>query len=149
MLFGAAIAQLAMTTRPVTIRALPSGENSFFEMASPDAHSLVLFKYATKPKSPWPFTVTRSQLELLTGGEETVSLARRFLALVCQMDGVCLVALSEFHRIVTPRKREHQWGLAVSRPTGGSYRIAGPGKRQLDRTIPRTRWATAILDGGE
>jgi hypothetical protein len=149
MLFGAAIAQLAMSNRPITIQEFPSGDNSLFEISSDDVHSLVLFKYAAKPKSPWPFTVTRSQLDILTNADRNVSGHRRFFALVCRIDGVCLLSLSEFHRIVTPDSLDYQWGLSVSRPAGGSYRVNGPGRRRLDRTIARTRWATSILDGTE
>jgi hypothetical protein len=149
MLFGAAIAQLAMSNRPITIQEFPDGDNSFFEIGCDDVHSLVLFKYATKPKSSWPFTVTRSQLDSLTNADRNISGHRRFFALVCRMDGVCLLSLPEFHRVVTPEPLDYQWGLSVSRPSGGSYRVSGPGRKKLPRTVPRTRWATAILDGAE
>ena len=53
LLMGAALAQLALTGRPVTIHERPGLERSLFDIGANDALASVLFKYSTRRKSPW------------------------------------------------------------------------------------------------
>lgn len=146
LLMGAALAQLAVTGRPVTIHERPGLERSLFDIGSNEALASVLFKYSTRRKSPWHFTVTREQLEALRGRAPTLPLSRRYFALVCHTDGVCLLSLEDLFEIVSIRRDETQWGLSVSRPQSAQYRVSGPGREALDRTIPRSRWTTELFE---
>jgi hypothetical protein len=146
LLIGASLAQLATTGRAVTIHERPGLESCLFDIRSDGAVSSVLFKYSTRRKSPWYFTVTREQLEALRGRAPDLPPSRRYFALVCHTDGVCLVSLDDFDEIVTVRRQENQWGLSVSRPRSSQYRVSGPGKELLDRAVPRSRWTTAIFE---
>jgi hypothetical protein len=142
LLIGASLAQLATTGRPVTIHERPGLERCLFDIMSDGAVSSVLFKYSTRVKTPWQFTVTREQFEALRGRAPALPYSRRYFALVCHMDGVCLISLDEFLEIVSVRRQDVQWGLSVSRPQSAQYRVSGPGRQQLDRSVPRSRWTT-------
>ena len=143
LLFGAALAQLVMRNWPVMIKERPETENNLFEFHSGGGKALVLFKYATQRKTPWYFTVTGSQITVLSSATITVLDTRRYLALICHLEGVCLLSLAEFTGLVTPGSE--QYGLSVSRPPNGQFRVSGPGKATLDRAIPRSRWTKEIL----
>jgi hypothetical protein len=146
LLVGAALAQLALTSRPVTIHERPGLEECLFDIRSEGAVSCVLFKYSTRRRSPWYFTVTREQLEALRGRAPALPLSRRYFALVCYTDGVCLMSLDDFSAIVAVRRDDKQWGLSVSRPHSAQYRVSGPGREVLERTIPRSRWTTELFE---
>jgi hypothetical protein len=146
LLVGAALAQLATTGRPVTIHERPGLERCLFDVNSEAASSSVLFKYATRRKSPWQFTVSREQLEALRGRAPLLPPSRRFFALICHTDGVCTISLQDFLEIVKVRRQDRQWGLSVSRPESTQYRVSGPGRQMLDRAIPRSRWTTVIFE---
>lgn len=143
LLFGAALAQLVMRNWPIMIRERPESDNNLFEFSSGGGKALVLFKYATQPKSPWHFTVTGAQVSAISEPSIAVSTERRFLALICHLDGVCLLGMNEFVSITTPGAE--QYGLSVARPTNSSFRVSGPGRVALDGVIPRTRWTKEIL----
>jgi hypothetical protein len=146
LLIGASFAQLATTGRALTIHERPGLERCLFDIRSEGAESSVLFKYSTRRKSPWYFTVTREQLDALRGRAPALPPSRRYFALVCHTDGVCLVSLDDFFEIVSVRREDQQWGLSVSRPQSTQYRVSGPGREMLDRTIPRSRWTTEIFE---
>lgn len=146
LLIGASLAQLATTGRPVTIHERPGLESCLFDIHSEGATSSVLFKYSTRRKSPWYFSVTREQLEALSKRAPALPPSRRFFALVCYTDGVCLVSLDDFYEVATVRRQDEYWGLSVSRPPSSSYRVSGPGREILQRTIARTRWTTEMLE---
>jgi hypothetical protein len=145
LLIGAALAQLAMTGHAVTIHERPGLESCLFDIKSDGFSASVLFKYSTRRKSPWYFTVAREQFEALRGRAPVLPLSRRYFALVCHMDGVCLISLEEFLEIVTVKRSESQWGLSVSRPQASRFRVSGPGRESLDRTIARSRWTTEFF----
>jgi hypothetical protein len=145
LLIGASLAQLATTGRPVTIHERPGLERCLFDILSDGAVSSVLFKYSTRRKSPWQFTVTREQLDALRGRAPALPYSRRYFALVCYTDGVCLVSLDDFLEIVKVQRKDLQWGVSVSRGHSTQYRVSGPGRELLERTVPRSRWTTEIF----
>jgi hypothetical protein len=147
LLFGAALAQLVSHGRPVTIHERPDGDNSLFDIRSGAISSLVLLKYATRAKSPWYFTLTEDQLALLSAVHLHYAMERRFMALVCHLDGVCLLSLAQFNQLVQPGSDAVGWGISISRPPRGQYRVCGPARRRLDVAIARSRWVAEILDG--
>ena len=146
LLIGASLAQLAMTGRAVTIHERPGLERCLFDIKSDGVTASVLFKYSTRRKSPWYFTVGREQFEALRDRAPTLPLSRRYFALVCHTDGVCLISLEDFLEIVKVKRAESQWGLSVSRPQSSSYRVSGPGRESLGRTIARSRWTTEFFE---
>jgi hypothetical protein len=146
---GGALAQLAMTGRAVTIHERPGVERCLFDIRTDANVSSVLFKYSTRRKSPWHFTVTREQLETLKNRAPALPLSRRYFALVCYLDGVCLISLDDFFEIVSVRRDDTQWGLSVTRPRAAQYRVSGPGRQVLDHTIARSRWTTELVNSEE
>lgn len=146
LLMGGALAQLAMTGRAVTIHERPGVERCLFDIRTDDAVSSVLFKYSTRRKSPWYFTVTREQLEALRNRAPALPPSRRYFALVCHIDGVCLISLDDFCTAVRIRRDDIQWGVSVSRPRSAQYHVSGPGRRALEGAIPRSRWTTEFFN---
>lgn len=144
LLMGGALAQLAMTGRAVTIHERPGVERCLFDIQA-DVVSSVLFKYSTRKKSPWYFTVTREQLEALRNRAPRLPESRRYFALVCHIDGVCLISLDDFSEIVRVHRDDSQWGVSVSRPRSAQYHVRGPARRVLERAIPRSRWTTEFF----
>jgi hypothetical protein len=146
LLMGGALARLAMTGRPVTIHERPGVERCLFDICADARVSSVLFKYSTRRKSPWHFTVTREQLEALENRAPALPLSQRYFALVCYTDGVCVISLEDFFEIVSIRRDDTQWGLSVSRPRSAQYRVSGPGREVLGRAIARSRWTTELVE---
>jgi hypothetical protein len=142
LLFGAAIAQLCMRNWPVLIRERAESQNTLFQISSGGGKALVLFKYSTAAKSPWHFTVTKSQHDLLVDPDVTCPVERRYMALICYLEGVCLLSIDQFHSITSASEDAN---LTVARPQGGQFRVNGPGRKELDCTIPRSRWTKEIL----
>jgi hypothetical protein len=96
LLIGASLAQLAMTGQQVTIHERPGLESCLFDIISDGGTYSVLFKYSTRRKSPWYFSVSREQLEAVRGRAPGLPFSRRYFALVCHTDGVCLISLDDF-----------------------------------------------------
>jgi len=146
MLFiGAAFSELAMSGRKVTIHERPGLESALFDIISNENSSSVLFKYSTKKKHPWYFSITKEQLSALETRAPGLSPDRRFFALICYLDGICLVSLEDFRKVVSVRRKDVSWGLSISRPASSQYRVSGPAKNILPYTVPRTRWIKDIL----
>jgi hypothetical protein len=142
LLFGAAIAQLCMRNWPVLIRERAESQNTLFQISSGGGKALVLFKYSTAAKSPWQFSVTTAQYGLLAEPDLDCPQERRYMALICYLEGVCLLSNEEFLSIASPSEDAT---LSVSRPPGGQFRVSGPGRKELDSAIPRSRWTKEIL----
>ena len=142
LLFGAAIAQLCMRNWPVLIRERAESQNTLFQISSGGGKALVLFKYSTAAKSPWHFTVTKAQYGMLAEPNLACPQERRYMALICYLEGVCLLSSDEFLTIASPSEDAN---LTVSRPHGGQFRVGGPGRKELDSAIPRSRWTKEIL----
>jgi hypothetical protein len=142
---GGALTQLAMTGRAVTIHERPGVERCLFDIRTDQNVSSVLFKYSTRVRSPWYFSVTRDQLEALKNRAPALPPTRRYFALVCHTDGVCALSLDEFFQVVSIRRDDSQWGLSVSRSRSTQYRVSGPGRQALDHTIARSRWTTELI----
>lgn len=142
LLFGAAIAQLCMRNWPVLIRERAESQNTLFQISSGGGKALVLFKYSTAAKSPWHFTVTTAQYGMLSERDLACPQERRYMALICYLEGVCLLSNDEFLSIGSSSE---DIALTVSRPHGGQFRVSGPGRKELESTIPRSRWTKEIL----
>jgi hypothetical protein len=142
LLFGAAIAQLCMRNWPVLIRERAESQNTLFQISSGGGKALVLFKYSTAAKSPWHFTVTSAQYGLLAEPGLECPKERRYMALICYLEGVCLLSSDEFLTIASPSEDNN---LTISRAHGGQFRVNGPGRTELASAIPRSRWTKEIL----
>lgn len=143
LLFGAAVAQVIMQDKPLYIKERPESQNNLFEFCTSVGHSLVLFKYSTKNRSPWQFTLPRKQMGLLIDCETSVYADKRFTALICGLDGVCLVDLMQLTQLVDVDQA--QSGLSVRRPRSGSYRVSGPKRVKIAGAVPRNRWTKEIV----
>ena len=143
LLFGAAVAQIIMEDKALFIKERPESQNTLFEFRATEGHALVLFKYSTKTRSPWQFTLPASQLALLEDCNVSVVAKRRFAALICHLDGICLLDLTEIHTLTDLDAT--QFSISVSRSPRGSYRVSGPRKVTLPKSIPRKRWTREIV----
>lgn len=142
-MFGAAVAQVIMRNRALYVKERPESQNNFFEFRAVEAHTLVLFKYSTRTKPPWHFNISESQLQLLEDCDAAVAKPLRFAALICHLDGICLLDLPQLATLIGNRSVQN--GISVWRPPRGSYRVRGPGRVALENPVPRSRWTAAIV----
>ena len=129
--------------RPVTIEHLSDVHDSMFRVSRDGSNAAILFKTSTATRRRWPFALTGQELEALQNSTVTSPLENRYLALVCRQDGICLIPLEVLLTLVS-RDAQQTQTLSISRPKGGSYRASGPGKTQLERTIPASDWPVRL-----
>ena len=88
-----------------------------------NSHLLVLLKYSTRTRSPWGFTFTPAEQELL---QEKGSELRTIIGLVCGADGIAAFPYDAYLKIAAPRKgaihvscyRQHREHYEVNGPDG-------------------------------
>src|SRR6266404_3924964 len=62
---------------------------------------LILMKYSARGRSPWAFTFTSDEQELL---RKSATQTRTTIALICGADGVAALTYDKFQSIAVPRK---------------------------------------------
>jgi hypothetical protein len=97
-------------------------------------HLLVHFKYSTKGRSPWAFTFTHDEQELMQGKCFQI---KTVIALICGSDGVAAVTYQDYLKIALPRKVAVH--IACYRQHGEHYEINGP-DGQLDGKVSPSSW---------
>lgn len=147
VLHGAAIAQVLDEVEDVTI-AMKKNWHYYLYSFTRSRHryqdrAIVLMKYSTKPLSAWQFTFSDEEEKALADVAKHLYAHRRFIAFICNRDGVCCVSEDELRTVVDGRLGGKN--VSVSRPGNSSYRLSGPGRNQLDRKIPRSDWPKALF----
>lgn len=129
---GAALHLLARTGKIAGLRYTPP----FFVI---NDCTLVLLKYSTKNRSPWAFTFTADEQQLL---ESKAAKNRVVIALVCGNDGIAAFSYRNYLTIAPASKS----ALAIScrRLHREHYEVRGP-VGSLAEKVPPANWLR-ILD---
>lgn len=94
----------------------------------------ICLKYSTRGRSPWGFTFTPDEQELL---KIRASKFRIVIALVCGADGVAAFTYESYISIATLAKSALH--IACYRQHGEHYEVKGPNGR-LDEKIAPSNW---------
>lgn len=103
----------------------------FFEI---DDQLRIYLKYSTRVRSPWGFTFTGTEQELLARSH---SVPDTLIGLICGSDGVAAIDAEDFRTIVSPRKSAIH--IACHRLHGEHYEVRGP-DGTLAKKIPPSAW---------
>lgn len=145
LLHGAALARLFRPGRELRITASEALRSTYL-VATEVRCVAVMFKYATKKTSPWQFTFSADQAAVLEGLDRQHGQRDVYLALICHTDGVCCVQLSELDEVGVELDQLANTALYVKRPRRGSYWLRGPGRVDLGRAIPLSRWPDELYE---
>jgi hypothetical protein len=99
----------------------------------------ILLKYSTKGRSPWGFTLTPDEQQLLAS-QVTPDF---IVGLICGSDGVAAFNATELGAIATFNGAGIH--LACYRRHGEHYEVSGPDGSML-RKIPPSRWQHILDD---
>lgn len=97
-----------------------------------DRSACLLIKYTTKARSPWRFTLSESELRVLTDFRKQVAIV--VIALVCGGDGICALEWDEVERLVP----ESGGWISCKRRHNTAYGVAGQ-LGSLNRKVPLNR----------
>jgi hypothetical protein len=102
----------------------------------------IYLKYSTRGRSPWSFTFTAQEQQLI--GEQG-KCRRLILGLVCGADGVAALEYTRYVAIAS--LRETSIGLSCSRKYNEHYAISGPDGEMTGKIAP-VLWQQ-VLNNGE
>ena len=124
---GAALHLIARTGRIANIRYEPP----FFMFNDRIA---VLLKYSTKNRSPWGFTFTADEQNLL---QEVAPRFQTVIGLICGADGVAAFGYESYLSVASPRNAAVH--ISCYRRHREHYEVAGP-DGWLDRKVAPSSW---------
>lgn len=119
--------------------------SSIYLIESNSSKSAILFKVSTKPKSAWSFTFStqeESALDILYKKYPNFTV---FIALVCHKDGICCIAEQRLWSILDKNSGIGGQYISVSRQPHGSYHVNGPGRQQMEQTVPQNDWPRVVF----
>jgi hypothetical protein len=102
----------------------------------------VLLKYSTKGRSPWGFTFTTDEQQVLARVRSEG--VRCILGLVCGSDGVAAIDENDYFTIAAPRDAAVH--IACYRSHREHYEVNGPDGTLL-RKVPPLAWQRILGDG--
>ena len=103
---------------------------------------LVLLKYSTKGRSPWGFTFTTDEQEILqkkAAGHKVV------IGLVCGADGVATFTYDGYRSVASPRNAAVH--ISCYRKHGEHYEVNGPDGTLQGKVAP-SNWQRILEHGG-
>ena len=133
---GAALHQLVRCNELTRIEY----DNPFFLL---DNRFLVYFKYSTKGRSPWGFTFTKEEQELL---ELRAQKNRIVIGLVCGAGGVAAMSFSSYSRLA--HRSNSSIHIACHRRHGEHYEVTGPDGAMNGKVSP-SKWQRILQDQAE
>lgn len=146
---GAAFLRLINYGEQISI-AHPSWiHNSIYLIETNTSKSAVLFKLSTKPKSAWSFTLSsqeESALDILYKKYPDFTV---FIALICHKDGICCIAQQRLWSILDKNAGISGQHISVSRHPHGSYHVSGPGRQEMEQTVPQSDWPRVVFASRE
>jgi len=147
MLHGSALLRLIESEDIATTTFDFSREihTSAYRVSRDGTHVGLLLKLSTARKSPWPFVFTRSELLAIARYKQKHPRDVFFLGLVCHRDGICCVALNTILELLEADETLESKRIAVRRPPGGSYWLAGPHRVKAERCIPMNAWPYSLF----
>jgi hypothetical protein len=144
-LHGAAFLRLIDHGERLTITHTSSIHSSIYLVETEISKSAILFKVSKKPKSAWSFTFSSKEelaLDTLHSKYQGISV---FLAFICHKDGICCMSQERLWSILDKNAGIADQHISVSRKTHGSYHISGPGRQQMDQTVPQNDWPRVLF----
>lgn len=124
---GAALHLLARTGQVTSLRYEPP-----FFIAN--ERLLLLLKYSTRVRSPWGFTFTPDEQQVL---QERASAFRTFVGLICGADGVAAFAYDSYRQIAAHSNAAIH--VSCYRRHREHYEVNGP-DGTLDRKVAPSDW---------
>jgi hypothetical protein len=124
---GAALHQLVRGGRITSLKYEPplfTVNNTF----------LVCLKYSTRGRSPWGFTFTPDEQDLLRTRAKSSDL---IIGLICGADGIAAISYEDYRAIAGRKKSAIH--IACYRKHGKHYGVFGP-DGELDRKIAPSVW---------
>jgi len=146
---GAAFLRLINYGSRITIIHTSLIHPSMYLVETDSSKSAVLFKISKKPKSAWSFTLSNQEklaLDTLHSKYPDVSV---FIAFICHKDGICCIAEKRLRSVLDKDTGVDGQHISVSRQPYGSYHVSGPGRQQLEQTVPQSDWPRVILSSKE
>lgn len=146
---GAAFLRLINYGSQIAIAHAVNIHSSIYLIETDGNTSAVLFKLSKKPKSAWSFTLTsqeESALITLYSKHPNVSV---FIALICHKDGICCIPKERLWSVLDRNTGIDGQHISVSRQTHGSYHVSGPGRQQMEQTVPQNDWPRIVLSNKE
>jgi hypothetical protein len=101
---------------------------------------LVCLKYSTKGRSPWGFTFTPDEQQLLRTRAKSSDL---IIGLICGADGIAAISYEEYRVIAAVKKSAIH--ISCYRKHGKHYGVFGP-DGELDRKIAPSVWQRILED---
>ena len=148
-LHGAAFLRLINYGSRITIIHASLIHPALYLLETDSSKLAVLFKVSKKPKSAWSFTLSRQEelaLDTLHNKYPNVSI---FIALICHKDGICCIAEEQLWSVLDKNAGIHGQHISVSRQPRGSYHVSGPGRQQMEQTIPQSDWPQIVFSNKE
>ncbi|MDB9340228.1 MULTISPECIES: hypothetical protein [Cyanophyceae] len=145
LLHGAALMRLVDHGERLTISHASWIHSSIYLVETETSQSAILFKVSKKPKSAWPFTLSNQEelaLDTLHSKYQSISV---FLAFICHKDGICCISEERLWTILDKNSGIAGQHISMSRKTHGSYHISGPGRQQMDQTVPQNDWPRVLF----
>lgn len=145
LLHGAAFLRLIDHGERLTITHASSIHSSIYLVETEISKSAILFKVSKKPKSAWSFTFSSQEelaLDTLHSKYHAISV---FLSFICHKDGICCISQQRLWSILDKNAGIAGQHISVSRKTHGSYHISGPGRQQMDQTVPQNDWPRVLF----
>ena len=140
---GAAFARLPRQAGRATV-TLAEAHSSAYLIEAGGRGAAVLFKVnRVRRKSPWQFTCSAAEGDALADLGRAFPEYRRFVALICRLDGVCCLAVEQLLLVLGGELANR--AISVHRPRDGSYRVTGPEGLKLNGTVPKNAWPRALL----
>jgi hypothetical protein len=141
---GAAFARLFRRAGSVTVTHAADVHSSAYLIETEGAQVAVLFKVnRVRKKSPWQFTFSAAESDALARLRRDHSIHRRFVALICRLDGVCCLSEEQLFDILGDELEGR--AVSVRRPREGSYHVTGPERRKLKGAVPKSAWPLALF----
>ena len=137
---GAAFLRLINYGSRITIIHTPLIHPSMYLVETDSSKSAVLFKISKKPKSAWSFTLSSQEelaLDTLRSKYPNISV---FIAFICHKDGICCIAEKRLRSVLDRDTGVDSKHISVSRQPHGSYHVSGPGRQQIEQSVPQSDW---------
>ena len=144
-LHGAAFLRLINSGSRITITHAFEIHQSIYLVESNSSKSAILFKISKKATSAWSFTLSAQEKSALATVYDKYPDFSAFIALVCHKDGICCIAEEQLWSIVDKNADISDQHISVSRRPHGSYHVSGPGRQQMNQTVPQNDWPRVVL----
>lgn len=144
-LHGAAFLRLINYGYRIAITHVSGIHQSIYLVESDRRKSAILFKVSKKATSAWSFTLSTQEKSALATLYDKYPDFSAFIALVCHKDGICCIAEGRFWTIVDKNADISVQHISVSRRPHGSYHVSGPGRQQMNQTVPQNDWPRVVL----